>query len=278
MTAASASGGFLTREEGSPRIGAMKPLLPPCGRSAGLALALLLACSAAHAERSAVYRWFDESGVAHYTTQKDRIPREARDRVEEVGRSAAPSPQPARSDTAAGAATASPPAAAPATALPPAAPPSVAAPPPSGPRVMPEGDFEEPPLGAHAPGASATRPQAAPAAATASPAVARPAAPATPAVSAAPPRAPAAVAPSADRAPAPEPAPLDPAALDDRISALEEQVGRDEAALQDLLSQPRVDGAPRLADRTDFREIAQRLPKLQAELGALRQQRTRQGL
>ena len=282
----------------------MKPLLPPCGRSAGLALALLLACSAAQAERPTVYRWLDESGVAHYTTQRDRIPSEFRDAAQEVGKSA-PQQTPQAGDAAAAAPGARAPAAAAPASQPVASPPPPSAPPPSGPRVMPEGEFEEPPLGTPGPRASAPAapsvpaPSMAPAAATApaapsrAPAETAPAAAAdrgaasahAPDVAAPPPGfvrgtagspAPAAAAASRDLTPAPEIA--DPAALDEKISALEEQVGRDEAALQHLLSQPREPSAPRLADQSDFREIAQRLPKLQADLKALRQQRTRQGL
>jgi hypothetical protein len=82
-------------------------------------------------------------------------------------------------------------------------------------------------------------------------------------------------------APAPEvtDAPLTPgdaADLDTRIASLEEQVNRDEAAIQSILSQPREADAPRVAERPDFREIAQRLPGLQANLKVLREQRARQ--
>lgn len=47
-----------------------------------LALALLLASAAALAEESAsprIYRWIDENGIAHYTTDLERIPEELRD-------------------------------------------------------------------------------------------------------------------------------------------------------------------------------------------------------
>lgn len=225
-----------------------------------------------------VYRWLDESGVAHFTTQKSRIPSEFRDAAQEVGKRVSPAPGRTAST--------------PATPAPVAAPPPDTAPAPSGPRVMPEGEFEEPPLGARGPkpaepaaSAAAPAPLSAPAAAPAraSSSVRPPGAASPPRTDVAAPPSDAVRPASASVAAAPPgavaaPAPVDPAALDEQIRTLEAQVGRDEAALQDLLSQPRVEGAPRLADREDFREIAQRLPKLQADLKALRQQRTRQGL
>jgi hypothetical protein len=229
----------------------MQPLLPRCGRFARLAsvLALLLGGSATQAERAVVYRWFDESGVAHYTTQRGRIPSAFRDAAQEVGAVVAPSPAPPAPPPPV-ALQPSPETPTP-VALPPPieAPAPVAAPPPSAPRLAPEDEFEEAPLGSHE------------AAGAASPRAATP-------------------APDADVAapPPPEPSPLPPAdasALDERIRVLEEQVSRDQAAIQNILSEPRESGDPRVADRPDLRELAQRLPKLQADLKALREQRAR---
>jgi hypothetical protein len=268
----------------------MKPLRPPCGKCAGVAvaLALLLSVPAALAERAVVYRWLDESGVAHYTTQQGRIPREFRDSAQEVGQGPAVAP-PSLVRTP-------PPAATPnAPDAPAAAPPPVAAPPPAGPRVMPQGEFEEPPLGSRssAPAATTSTASTPPVPAPPSAAPPAPVPPADPApaqghdVAAPPPGfirgapgpASASAAPSGPRASAaPVLEPMDDAALDDRIAALEDEVGRDQAALQNILSQPRESDGPRVADRPDFREIAQRLPKLQADLKAMREQRTRQGL
>jgi len=252
----------------------MKPLRSRCGKCAGLAvaLALLLSGPVAMAERAIVYRWLDESGVAHYTTQPGRIPREFRERVRERG--AAPA-TPAAHETAPGI-----------PGAPLAAPPPVAAPPPAGPPVMPQGEFEEPPLGSHssvpAPAASTTG--SAPASthsrdtdvAAPPPGFLHGTAGSTGSSPTTAPRGTSAPPPTSS--PAEPPAPADGPALDERIATLEDQVGRDQSALQNILSQPREKDGPRVADRTDFREIAQRLPKLQADLKALRERRTRQGL
>ena len=268
----------MTGPEASPRIVAMKPLLPRCGAFTGLVLAFALAlCSAvAGAERPTVYRWLDESGVAHYTTQRSRIPSEFRDAAQEVGATSSP-PQAATPSLPA----APPPAqaATPSTSPAAAAPPPVAAPPPSGPRVTPEGDFEEPPLGSHgaAPtsGASpSTRERDADVAAP-PPGLVR----GTSGSRGAPPTASPSATASVPREPSVAPSPLsatDASALDDRIALLEEQVSRDQAAIQSILGEPRESDGARLADRPDLREIAGRLPKLQADLKALRAQRARQ--
>jgi len=71
------------------------------------------------------------------------------------------------------------------------------------------------------------------------------------------------------------PTPANRAALDARISALERQIASDQESLKTLLSEIPAPGAPDLADRPEFREIALRLPKLQAELRALQEQRAR---
>ncbi len=203
-----------------------------------------------------VYRWVDASGIAHYTTQQGRIPREFRDGAHEVGRA------PAQVPRAPGSVAAPPPATAPPAS-------ASSAPAPSGPRVMPEGEFEETPLGsAPTPKAQeAPAPAAGPDVAAPPPGFIRgaPGAPATssPSAPALAPPAPSAAAAAGDQA------------LDERISSLEEQVARDQTALEGILGEPTES---RVADRTDFREIARRLPKLQADLKALREQRARQGL
>jgi hypothetical protein len=147
---------------------------------------------------------------------------------------------------------------------------------------MPQGEFEEPPLGSHS---SVPTPAAAPASthsrdtdvAAPPPGFLHGTAGSTGASPTTAPRDTPSRPPA--RSPAEPPlAPADGPALDDRIAMLEDQVGRDQSALQNILSQPRESDGPRVADRTDFREIAQRLPKLQADLKALRERRTRQGL
>jgi len=66
-----------------------------------------------------------------------------------------------------------------------------------------------------------------------------------------------------------------PEDLDARIAALERQIAGDEESLKALLSEVPAPGAPELATRPEFREIALRLPKLQAELRTLQDQRAR---
>jgi hypothetical protein len=278
----------------------MKPPLPRRGKRAGLAaaLALVLAGGTAAADRPVVYRWIDESGIQHFTTQPDRIPSEFRDSVREIGTPGSEAALPPAATTAAPSPAAK---SAPAAVSPPPAqapvPPAVAAPPP-GPRVTPEGEFEEAPLGSGrsaAPSRSSTvsAPATAPERDVAAPppgyhretpgsesSAAPPPSEPAPAVSAgtttgAPPggSAPTSISSGVESETAP---PGDVTGLDDRIVALEEQVGRDQTALQNILSQPREADGPRIADREDFREIAKRLPKLQADLKTLREQRNRQ--
>lgn len=77
-----------------------------------------------------------------------------------------------------------------------------------------------------------------------------------------------------------EPAPSgasarDVSALDERIAALQREVDRDQDAIRVLLSETPAAGATALHERPEMREIAQRLPRLQADLRALREQRGR---
>jgi hypothetical protein len=82
-----------------------------------------------------------------------------------------------------------------------------------------------------------------------------------------------------DASKAPSPTAGEPRAnaadLDARIAALERQIAGDEESLKALLSEVPAPGAPELATRPEFREIALRLPKLQAELRTLQDQRAR---
>ncbi len=71
-------------------------------------------------------------------------------------------------------------------------------------------------------------------------------------------------------------APTGPEALDARIAALEQEISRDQSALENFLSEEQKPGAPLLPDRPPFREIAHRLPKLQAELARLKEERAHQ--
>ncbi len=290
--------------EGPERAPRHRPTQPPHTHPAkraglALALALLLSSSVARAERPVVFRWIDESGIAHYTTQRDRIPSEFEDSVQQIGQPGAPSPSAVPATSVGGAplpetppvpnAPVAPTSPAVSSAPPTPAAPAVAPAPvakPSGPRVMPEGEFEEAPLGskdtaappapapAPAPSARSAPPESPPSEDVAAPppGFLRESAPET---KASPPPAESQAAPAA----AVTNTPLTPAEasdLDTRIASLEDQVNRDQAAIQNILSQPREADGPRVAERPDFREIAQRLPALQADLKVLREQRARQ--
>lgn len=64
--------------------------------------------------------------------------------------------------------------------------------------------------------------------------------------------------------------------LEPRIAALEQEIARDEEALKLLISQPAApDAEDPLLDSDELREIARRLPRLQADLAALHERRAR---
>lgn len=69
----------------------------------------------------------------------------------------------------------------------------------------------------------------------------------------------------------------DTSGLDARIAGLEAEIARDEDALKDFLSAAPSEGDAALPSTPAFREIARRLPKLQADLRSLREQRARAG-
>jgi hypothetical protein len=162
----------------------------PHGIAALLTAVLLLGGVAAKAQFEdeeapppVIYKWVDENGVAHYTTDRDRIPRELRDRFvlpERAPPRAAPAPsalEPSRS-------------------APPVAPRSPQAATPQPERIPPASEAE---AAAPADEATARKPT--------SPALeAAPGPPAPPALEATPP--PPALAPPAGEAPAPPEAPV----------------------------------------------------------------------
>lgn len=186
-----------------------------------LALALAAAPAAAAAEAPVVYKWIDESGVAHYTTDRDRVPSSLRDRV--LPRSAPPATRATPESWSAMDAPPSADADAESTA------------------VSAPGDFAEEPAAATQSG-SAEEPTPAPLGTQ-----------------------------LATRPPAPGAA----GELDARIAELERQIVQDEESLEALLSDASLHGGTPLPERGDFREIAHRLPKLQADLRALRDERAR---
>lgn len=208
-----------------------------------LALALGLGPSLASAD---VFRWVDELGVTHYTTDRDTIPRRFRAEAHPIEASPAPlAPPSAR------------PAPAEASPLPTAPTPSAPAP--------------------SAPAPSVAVPSALVPSAEV-PGTTLPSAPV-----------PSAEVPSAVVNPAPEPVPSaaptfpgppttpsispdDPRAAE--VAELEARIAADREHLRQMISTKRWDSAE-LASDPSIREIAERLPRLQAELAALRAETTR---
>jgi hypothetical protein len=328
--------------------------------------ARLVACAAlcvvalvgdARAEDPVIYKWVDSNGVAHYTTDKKRIPSAIRDRIERSEPAAAPPPaasqpavvsppvapaqsaaQPPNSASPAAAPVANVPAAAapPVVAQPAPAPqPAAPAPAPAAARAeravpaqpLPAGTASAPPRAqppAAAPAAAAVVPAAAAAPTAAVSNLARDAIPATaPAAEAAttvsspPPfrsepaeattpdlskpadpngpvplrQIPSSPATIESDGVAPEPTgektrtataeigprkPVDAAELadlDKQIAVLQDKIAKDEDALTALISVPEAQRKGPLVDDPKFREIAKRLPKLQADLQSLRERR-----
>jgi len=207
-----------------------------------VALRLLLAAALGAVPslaRADVYRWVDDSGATHYATTRDAVPRRYRDAAEVIKPAPATIPNPS-------------------DATPPAPPPRLPAAEPSPAPVEP----------GPAPLTPAPPTTSAPAPAPSSPTLPEsksnapvvPPATETSAPPAEPPGAPASVAP--------EPrGPQDPRA--EEIAQLEGQIERDREVLRQLISTPRWDSAELAADPR-VREIAERMPRLQAELAALR--------
>jgi len=207
-----------------------------------VALRLLLAAALGAVPslaRADVYRWVDDSGATHYATTRDAVPRRYRDAAEVIKPAPATIPNPS-------------------DATPPAPPPRLPAAEPSPAPVEP----------GPAPLTPAPPTTSAPAPAPSSPTLPEsksnapvvPPATETSAPPAEPPGAPASVAPEPRR-------PQDPRA--EEIAQLEGQIERDREVLRQLISTPRWDSAELAADPR-VREIAERMPRLQAELAALR--------
>jgi hypothetical protein len=231
-----------------------------------LAAALVAAASFARAD---VYRWVDESGNSHYATSLDAVPRSYRSSAQVIPSAPATVPNPSSSRPP-------PPQSPPPRAAQPApAPAPVEPPPPVAPPPAPAPTSEEPSQpGPQTRATERPAPSEVPAVEPAAPAVVAPATP-TPAPAVA---APSEVTPAA----APPPAPLVPQAgpetgaaekiADPRqaeIAEIEAQIERDREVLRKLISMPRWDSSE-LASDPQVREISERLPRLQAELAALR--------
>jgi uncharacterized protein DUF4124 len=245
-------------------------MTPRLALAACVALVAASLGSRALADPPTIYKWIDENGVAHYTTDKSRIPSNIATRVERAPSVSAPAPTPTATTThpddelrdavrvkpqstvATPAPTPAPAPAATSTAAvpaPAAEPPPVSAPPPLA---------SAPPETAHAPAPAAAPPKAAAPLATDKPAEPDP-------VSAPPP---APVAPLAPKQTA------ELAKIDGQIQSLEAEISTHEEKLAALISSTNDDQKP-LVDDPQFREISQRLPKLQAELQSLREQRNK---
>ncbi|MDJ0866500.1 MAG: hypothetical protein QNK03_10360 [Myxococcota bacterium] len=258
-----------------------------------LALALLalpLLAPADEEEETVIYKWIDQHGIAHYTTDPERIPESIRNRVHQLRR---PPPRetagdPARSrwenpDRRAPAARAAPPGATASTAPPADGTPPTTASAPSSPASA-EGARSEP----QASEVPKTETVLAP-----SPAQetwrdgSEPPAPRPPArrvraidderwaVRDIPPK------PARKPGELPDfgPGATDPAVeeeiaeIDAEIAAIEGSIAQDEEALLALISVLASDRDGVLADDPQFREIAQRLPQLEADLRQLRERR-----
>jgi hypothetical protein len=239
-------------------------------------LALAFALAPAWSE-AALYRWVDEAGVTHYTTDLDAIPSSARDNALEIVASPVPvaatralpvPPAPAAAEPAPPEAAAVP------LEIPPA--PVEAAPPPLEAAPVPLEAAPAPLEAAPAPLEPAPMAPAPSEPATATPELAPPAPtalePAAPAPVSAPEAEPSVAAPAATPAfPGPPSTPAidadDPRAAE--VAQLEAQIAADRERLRQMISTKRWDSAE-LASDPSIREIAERLPRLQAELAALR--------
>lgn len=210
--------------------------LAPCA----LALVLLAAVAGAE-EKPRIYKWVDANGIAHYTTDRDRIPKALRDRIQSIERSSPPVPAAAPEPT-------------PAPVAPPTAGTTLAPdlPGAAGMPAAPEGGVVE------------SQTAAAPAPAPGDESwMSRDAAPRPPRGS---------TLLTSGRA-----SPEELEALDARIAEVEAEIARDEGVLKGLISDPGLDEEVPLFDRPEFLEISERLPQLQARLEELREERAKLG-
>ena len=248
------------------------------GAAAALAIPLLCA-GASHAaeeepERPTIYKWVDENGIAHYTTDRKRVPKNLRNKIRDVdemrAEQAIPPPPP-----------------------PPPAPPSAGA--PAG-TASATDTFTgtAPPTGAAAGTATVA------AGATAAGAATGTTSPAPyPPLTGPPTRSDIYSVQDAGSEPEGgsvregdfrdgeeplvdgEPAPLDPAMLarrnqlDQQIAGLEVELAKEERRLKELISVAKeVDGQPApLYGVPELEELARRFPELQGQIAALRAER-----
>jgi hypothetical protein len=237
-----------------------------------LALALALAPGARAEEPASpptIYKWVDENGVAHYTIDKSRIPSAIRERVERAGKPDVAAP-PHRDDLMRDAVRTRPTTPAPVAATPAATPPASAPAPLQASPVAPPTPSDAPVEPAPAPVAAvepvpAAAPEAAPVEEIPPPLASDFPEPVDP-VSAPPPAPVAALEPKQA---------AEMAKLDEQIAALESEIEKREERLAALISSSDEQRTTALVDDPAFREISQKLPKLQAELQSLRERRAR---
>jgi len=233
---------------------------------APLLLAPALALGAvAGAETPKIYKWVDSNGIAHYTTDPDRIPKALRNRIQ----STRPAPEPVPVPQAE---VAPPPPPEPPPALADTAPPAPTMPTaPSAPAAPTVADIPATPTVPDAP--------------------AMPAIPDTPARAAEPsvsvshtgwfdrdaiPRVHEGLLPDGTQSPGQLAAlAAEQQALDTQISDVEAAITRDENFLKGLISDPDLDADIPLFDRPDFLEVSKRLPELQTQLDELRVERAK---
>jgi len=243
----------------------------PQARAAAAGLALLLGVALpgarAWAQKSApvLYQWTDDRGNVRYTPDPDRVPSSQRGTMQRLEPGMPPPSAPTRPaaeprQIPAPAAVVSP------APLAPSAPPAPVVPPV--PVATPAPAASPPPVAIPAPVATPA-PIAAPVPAPTPTPTPTPAAASTSA------RAPAAAStPIPPPSPTPTPVPAPAAGDAAREQQLAAAIAADEEALKTLISTPLAPGEPPLTDSAQLREIARRLPEMQAELAALRERRT----
>ena len=226
----------------------------------------------AQAEAPTIYKWVDENGIAHYTTDRNRIPSAIRDRVESVAeKPSAKTPdvagQPNREDLLRDSVRTTPTAGAPATPVAMSAPaPSVEtiAAPSAAPTPTPAATPSDSEANAEAKAEAATEVETTE---IASPApIEQDLRDESSAVSAPPPAAPIELEPKEQAA---------VTELDQQIEGVKAEIAQREETLAALISTADEQRTTPLVDDPAFREISQRLPKLQAELQTLRERRNK---
>jgi hypothetical protein len=236
-----------------------------------MSIAFCAIAAGVQAESPTIYKWVDENGIAHYTTDRERIPSAIRDRVESVA--AKPTPkapgvaaQPNREDLMRDAVRTAP--------APAAAAGSIAATVPSAPAptvetiaapsATPTAAPSDTEASAEAENEAATEVEPSEIAAPAP--IEQDLRDESSAVSAPPPAAPIELD-AKEQAAVTE--------LDQQIEGVQAEIAQREETLAALISTSDEQRTTPLVDDPAFREISQRLPKLQADLQTLRERRNK---